>query len=116
MTRQHLSLAIWPATEPVAPAAPDTTTVSPALILPTSAIPIYAVSPLRPNRPSARLGGMPGGTFGGWQKGPPGIPPNLALGLLGLHGLPPYIRLAEAGKVTEGGTVVGWGAAGAPRS
>jgi hypothetical protein len=63
MTRQPLILAIWPATEPVAPAALDTTTVSPALIWPISVIPKYAVSPLTPNRLNARLGGTPGGSF-----------------------------------------------------
>src|SRR6266850_6793833 len=63
MTRQPLILAIWPATEPVAPAAPDTTTVSPALTWPTSVIPKYAVRPLMPNRLNARLGGTPGGTL-----------------------------------------------------
>ena len=45
ITRHPLILAIWPATEPVAPAAPDTTTVSPALTGPTSVIPKYAVRP-----------------------------------------------------------------------
>src|SRR6266403_4079816 len=63
ITRQPLILAIWPATEPVAPAAPDTTTVSPALILPISIIPKYDVRPLTPHRLSARLGGVPGATF-----------------------------------------------------
>ncbi len=36
MTRQPLILAIWPATLPTAPAAPETTTVSPALAFPVS--------------------------------------------------------------------------------
>ena len=58
-----LIFAIWPAIEPVAPAAPDTTTVSPALTWPTSVIPKYAVRPLMPNRLNARLGGTPGGTL-----------------------------------------------------
>ena len=40
MTLQPCILAIWAATEPVAPAAADTTTVSPAWILPTSSIPM----------------------------------------------------------------------------
>ena len=44
-TRHPLIRAIWPATEPVAPAAPDTTTVSPAFGLPTSSSPKYAVMP-----------------------------------------------------------------------
>jgi len=63
VTRQPLILAIWPATEPVAPAAPDTTTVSPGLILPISIIPKYDVRPLTPKNPNARLGGVPGATF-----------------------------------------------------
>src|ERR1700722_5548499 len=58
-TRQPLILAICPATEPVAPAAPDTTTDSPALILPISIIPKYDVRPLIPNRLNARLGERP---------------------------------------------------------
>ena len=36
MTRQPLILAICPATLPTAPAAPDTTTVSPSLAFPVS--------------------------------------------------------------------------------
>src|ERR1700716_2698746 len=63
ITLQPLILAIWPATEPVALAAPDTTTVSPALILLISIIPKYDVRPLTPNRLNARLGGVPGAIF-----------------------------------------------------
>ncbi len=54
--------------------------------------------------------------FGGLQKVPPGIPPNLALGLFGLNGLTAYIGIAEVGKVTAGETVVVSGAAGATGS
>jgi len=39
MTRQPLIRAIWPATLPTAPAAAETTTVSPALARPTSSSP-----------------------------------------------------------------------------
>ena len=39
ITRQPLILAICPATEPVAPAAPEMTTVSPSLGSPTSSKP-----------------------------------------------------------------------------
>ena len=38
-TRQPLMRAIWPATEPVAPAAPETSTVSPGLGSPRSSSP-----------------------------------------------------------------------------
>ena len=38
-TRAPAILAIWPATEPVAPAAADTTTVSPACGLPMPVMP-----------------------------------------------------------------------------
>src|ERR1700729_1549176 len=62
ITRQPLILAIWPAIEPVAPAAPDTTTDSPGLILPISTIPKYDVSPFTPKRLNARFGGVPGAT------------------------------------------------------
>jgi hypothetical protein len=34
-----LSFAIWPAADPVAPAAPETTTTSPSVICPTSVKP-----------------------------------------------------------------------------
>jgi NADPH-dependent curcumin reductase len=54
--------------------------------------------------------------FGGMQKVPPGIPPNLALGLFGLNGLTAYIGIAEVGKVNAGETVVVSGAAGATGS
>src|SRR5215510_11475188 len=49
--RQPLILAIWPTTIPVAPAAPETTTVSPARGLPISSNPKYAVSPVIPSAP-----------------------------------------------------------------
>jgi NADPH-dependent curcumin reductase CurA len=51
--------------------------------------------------------------FGGMQKVPPGIPPNLALGLLGLNGLTSYFGMIEIGKIKAGETVVVSGAAGA---
>jgi NADPH-dependent curcumin reductase len=54
--------------------------------------------------------------FGGMQKVPPDIPPNLALGLFGLNGLTAYIGIAEVGKVKAGETVVVSGAAGATGS
>ena len=43
-----LIFAIWPTTWPTAPAAPDTTTVPPAFIAPTSSRPKYAVMPGMP--------------------------------------------------------------------
>jgi hypothetical protein len=49
-TRQPLIFAIWPTSPPTAPAAPETTTVSPALGLPTSSRPKYAVTPGMPER------------------------------------------------------------------
>src|SRR4029077_16699599 len=49
--RQPLILAIWPTTMPVAPAAPETTTVSPALGWPTSSRPKNAVKPVITNAP-----------------------------------------------------------------
>jgi NADPH-dependent curcumin reductase CurA len=57
-----------------------------------------------------------GNSFGGMQKVPPGIPPNLALGLFGLNGLTAYIGIAEVGKINAGETVVVSGAAGATGS
>jgi NADPH-dependent curcumin reductase CurA len=57
-----------------------------------------------------------GKSFGGMQKVPAGIPPNLALGLFGLNGLTAYIGIAEVGKINAGETVVVSGAAGATGS
>lgn len=54
--------------------------------------------------------------FGGMQKLPHGVPPNLALGLFGLNGLTAYIGIAEVGKVNAGETVVVSRAAGATGS
>src|SRR5271156_327511 len=54
--------------------------------------------------------------FGGLQKVPPGIPPNLALGLFGLNGRTAYIGIAEVGRIKPGETVVVSGAAGATGS
>ena len=51
IARHPLIFAIWPTTEPTAPAAPDTTTVSPALGLPMSRRPKYAVMPGMPRTP-----------------------------------------------------------------
>jgi hypothetical protein len=50
MARQRLILAICPTSDPTAPAAPDTTTVSPACGRQISSSPKYAV---RPGIPSA---------------------------------------------------------------
>ena len=47
-TRAPAILAICPATDPVAPAAAETTTVSPAWGRPKSVIPMYAVAPVGP--------------------------------------------------------------------
>lgn len=48
-TRQPWIFAICPTAEPVAPAAPETTTVSPAFGRPTSRSPKYAVMPVGPS-------------------------------------------------------------------
>ena len=48
-TRQPMILPICPATDPTAPAAPDTTTVSPSFGCATSNMPKYAVSPVTPS-------------------------------------------------------------------
>jgi NADPH-dependent curcumin reductase CurA len=57
-----------------------------------------------------------GKSFGGMQKVPPGVAPNLALGLFGLNGLTAYIGITEVGKINAGETVVVSGAAGATGS
>jgi NADPH-dependent curcumin reductase CurA len=57
-----------------------------------------------------------GKSFGGMQKIPLGIPPNLALGLFGLNGLTAYFGITEVGKIKAGETVVVSGAAGATGS
>ena len=62
ITWQPRILAIWPATDPVAPAAPETTTVSPACGFPMSSNPKYAVRPVVPKTPMASTGSAPGGT------------------------------------------------------
>jgi len=54
--------------------------------------------------------------FGGIHKVPPGIPPNLALGLIGLNGVTAYVGMIEIGRVKPGETVVVSGAAGATGS
>ena len=55
-TRAPLIFAIWAATEPTAPAAAETTTVSPGCGLPMSVSPTQAVRPVMPSAPSAKLG------------------------------------------------------------
>ncbi len=62
MTRQPLSLPIWPATEPTAPAAPEITSTSPGFGRPTCSTPMYAVRPVIPSTPSAAAGDTPSGT------------------------------------------------------
>jgi NADPH-dependent curcumin reductase CurA len=57
-----------------------------------------------------------GKSFGGMQKVPPGIPPNLALGLFGLNGLTAYFGITEIGQIKTGETVVVSSAAGATGS
>ena len=47
-TRAPAILAIWPAIDPVAPAAAETTTVFPGCGRPTSFMPKYAVAPVGP--------------------------------------------------------------------
>jgi NADPH-dependent curcumin reductase CurA len=54
--------------------------------------------------------------FGGMQKVPPGVPPNLALGLFGLNGLTAYFGITEIGQIKAGETVVVSSAAGATGS
>ena len=70
ITRQPFSFAICAATMPVAPAAPETTTVSPAIGRPISRRPKYAVTPVSPKRLRATSGSTPGGSL----KSPPGAP------------------------------------------
>src|ERR1700720_4331246 len=57
-----------------------------------------------------------GKSFRGMQKVPPGIPPNLALGLFGLNGLTAYFGITEIGQIKAGETVVVSSAAGATGS
>ena len=52
-TRQPLILAIWPTTEPTAPEAAETTTVSPGCGRPMSSKATYAVIPGMPRTPRA---------------------------------------------------------------
>src|ERR1700675_332482 len=70
--RQPWIFAIWPTMDPVAPAAPETTTVSPALGRPTSSRPKYAVIPVTPNALIAVSIGTPSGTGAG-ADGVPGF-------------------------------------------
>ena len=54
--------------------------------------------------------------FGGMQKLPPGVPPNLALILFGVNGLTAYFGITEIGQIKAGETVVVSSAAGATGS
>jgi NADPH-dependent curcumin reductase CurA len=54
--------------------------------------------------------------FGGIQKLPPGVPPNLALGLIGLNGVTAYFGITDIGQIKAGETVVVSSAAGATGS
>jgi hypothetical protein len=61
--RQPLIRAIWPTAEPTAPAAEDTSTVSPGCGRPTSSSAKYAVIPGMPRMPSAvEIGASAGST------------------------------------------------------
>src|SRR6266550_4394637 len=66
--RQPASLASCPAICPTAPAAAETTTVSPGRGLPMSKRPKYAVNPVRPTACSASVGGS--STGGTWRSAP----------------------------------------------
>src|SRR6266571_1722488 len=66
--RQPASLASCPAICPTAPAAAETTTVSPGRGLPMSNNPKYAVNPVRPIACSASVGGS--STGGTWRSVP----------------------------------------------
>ena len=59
--RHPQSLASCPTIEPVAPAAPETTTVWPRSGFPTSLRPKYAVSVVVPRALSGRVGPTPSG-------------------------------------------------------
>src|SRR5687767_1151133 len=62
--RSPLIFAIWPTTEPTAPVAAATTSVSPVFGWPMSSVPTYAVSPGMPSTPSAYEGrGMRGSSL-----------------------------------------------------
>src|SRR5687767_10984696 len=72
IARHPLIFAICPTTRPVAPAAPETSTVSPAAGRPTSSRPKYAVSPVGPNALIALGNDTPGGTLAGAPGPEPG--------------------------------------------
>jgi NADPH-dependent curcumin reductase CurA len=57
-----------------------------------------------------------GNDFGGMEKLPPGVPPNLALSLFGVNGLTAYFGITEIGQIKAGETVVVSNAAGATGS
>ncbi len=59
-TRAPAIFAICAATEPTAPAAADTTTVSPSWGRPMSCMPTYAVRPVMPRTPRNELVVTPG--------------------------------------------------------
>jgi NADPH-dependent curcumin reductase CurA len=52
----------------------------------------------------------------GYQALPPGVPPTLALSLLGITGMTAYFGMTDVGRVKEGDVVVVSGAAGATGS
>ncbi|HXP29083.1 MAG TPA: NADP-dependent oxidoreductase [Solirubrobacteraceae bacterium] len=52
----------------------------------------------------------------GYQTLPPGVPPTLALSLLGITGMTAYFGMTDVGRVQEGDVVVVSGAAGATGS
>ena len=58
-TRQPLILAIWHTIEPTAPAAAETTTVSPFFGCPMSRKPKYAVGPVKPRTEIKAVSGNP---------------------------------------------------------
>ena len=60
IVRQPWILAIWPTSEPTAPAAAVTTTVSPGLGLPISIRPTSAVGPATISTPKASASDRPG--------------------------------------------------------
>src|ERR1022692_77940 len=70
MTRQRLILAICPTSDPTAPAAPDTTTVSPACGRQISSSPKYAVRPGIPRTYNADEMGPAAGSI--WRNDLPG--------------------------------------------
>ena len=70
ITRQPWIFAICPAADPVAPAAPEMTTVSPTFGRPTSRSPKYAVMPVGPSALIAVWTGTPSSTGAGADRVP----------------------------------------------